>query len=131
MRKLHEPICLFGEGPAERRERLKSLVSRLTDDEIARKLKKREEQETHDPIYGRPVMGRKGIGKLSFFGITDYAEITTIQNKQKLDNTEEIEIIYVSIQELDQKIKKGEIKAADTIAALNLVRINYPEFFKP
>lgn len=48
MRKLHEPICLFGEGPAERRERLKSLVSRLTDDEIARKLKKREEQEKRE-----------------------------------------------------------------------------------
>ena len=36
---------LFGEGPAERRERLKNLISRLSDDEIAQKLRKKEEQE--------------------------------------------------------------------------------------
>jgi U4/U6 small nuclear ribonucleoprotein PRP4 len=36
---------LFGEGPAERRERLKNLISRLSDDVIAQKLRKKEEQE--------------------------------------------------------------------------------------
>ena len=46
--------------------------------------KKREEKETHDPVYKRPVMGKKGIGKLSFFGITDCAEITTIHNGEKV-----------------------------------------------
>lgn len=46
--------------------------------------KKREEKETKDPIFNRPVMGKKGIGKLSFFGITDHAEITTIQNGNKV-----------------------------------------------
>ena len=39
---------LFGEGPAERRERLKNLVSRLSDDEIARKLKRKEEEEKRE-----------------------------------------------------------------------------------
>lgn len=39
---------MFGEGPAERRERLKELVSRLTDDEIARKLRKKEEQQKRE-----------------------------------------------------------------------------------
>ena len=39
---------LFGEGPAERRERLRSLVSRLSDDEIAKKLRKKEEQEKRE-----------------------------------------------------------------------------------
>ena len=41
-------LGLFGEGPAERRERLKLLVSKLSDDEIARKLKKKEEQEKRE-----------------------------------------------------------------------------------
>lgn len=29
LRQLNEPICLFGEGPAERRKRLKELLARL------------------------------------------------------------------------------------------------------
>ena len=48
LRQLQEPICLFGEGPAERRERLKQLVSRLSDDEIARTLRKKEEAEKRE-----------------------------------------------------------------------------------
>lgn len=48
LRQLNEPICLFGEGPVERRERLKELVSKLSDDEIARKLRKKEEQEKRE-----------------------------------------------------------------------------------
>lgn len=48
LRQLAEPICLFGEGPAERRERLKSIISQLGDDEIAQKLKKKEEQEKRE-----------------------------------------------------------------------------------
>jgi len=39
--------------------------------------KKRDKKQTHDPVFNRPVMGRKGIGKLSFFGITNYAKIIT------------------------------------------------------
>lgn len=35
----------FGEGPAERRERLRNLISRLSDDEIAQKLRRKEEDE--------------------------------------------------------------------------------------
>ena len=35
----------FGEGPAERRERLRNLISRLSDDEIAQKLRKKEEDD--------------------------------------------------------------------------------------
>ena len=39
---------MFGEGPPERRERLRNLVSRLSDDEIAKKLRKKEEQEKRE-----------------------------------------------------------------------------------
>jgi len=40
LRQLGEPICLFGEGPADRRERLRSLLSILGEDAI----KKRKEE---------------------------------------------------------------------------------------
>lgn len=42
LRQLGEPICLFGEGPADRRERLRQLLARLGEDAV--KKKKEEEQ---------------------------------------------------------------------------------------
>ena len=52
LRQLGEPICLFGEGPAERRSRLRDLLSQLGEDAIRRKKQEdderiREERE-HD-----------------------------------------------------------------------------------
>jgi len=52
LRQLGEPICLFGEGPAERRARLRDLLSQLGEDAIRRKKQEdderiREERE-HD-----------------------------------------------------------------------------------
>ena len=37
LRKLGEPICLFGEGPADRRNRLRELLGRLGEDVIKRR----------------------------------------------------------------------------------------------
>lgn len=52
LRALGEPMCLFGEGPAERRSRLRDLLSQLGEDAIRRKKQEdderiREERE-HD-----------------------------------------------------------------------------------
>lgn len=44
LRQLGEPICLFGEGPAERRSRLRDWLSRLGDDAIKRKQEQEEER---------------------------------------------------------------------------------------
>ncbi|XP_022201719.2 U4/U6 small nuclear ribonucleoprotein Prp4 [Nilaparvata lugens] len=44
LRQLGEPICLFGEGPAERRSRLRELLSRLGEDAIQRKQEEEEER---------------------------------------------------------------------------------------
>ncbi|CAF4701544.1 unnamed protein product, partial [Rotaria socialis] len=45
LRQLEQPICLFGEGSAERRKRLQNLISSLSDDEIAKILHKNEEDD--------------------------------------------------------------------------------------
>ncbi|CAH0394833.1 unnamed protein product [Bemisia tabaci] len=44
LRQLGEPICLFGEGPAERRNRLRDLLSRLGEDAIKKKQEAEEER---------------------------------------------------------------------------------------
>jgi len=42
--------------------------------------RRRREQEPKTPKFGRPVMGRKGIGKLSLFSIADTIEVQSAQN---------------------------------------------------
>lgn len=44
LRQLGEPICLFGEGPAERRSRLRDWLSRLGEDAIKKKQEEEEER---------------------------------------------------------------------------------------
>jgi 8-oxo-dGTP pyrophosphatase MutT (NUDIX family) len=58
--------------------------------------------------------------------LVENAEIT---EKQKLDFTEDIEIVLVPIRKLDKMIKSGEIKAADTLALLSIARTKYPRLF--
>lgn len=45
MRQLNEPICLFGEGPAERRKRLKELLASLGENAITQKIAEEEERK--------------------------------------------------------------------------------------
>ncbi len=52
-----------------------------------------------------------------------------VQKKQQLDDTEDIELVFIPLQELDEKIKSGKIRASDTIALITLARLNNPELF--
>lgn len=45
LRQLQEPICLFGEGPAERRERLRNILARIGEDVIRRRREEQAEKE--------------------------------------------------------------------------------------
>lgn len=45
LRQLNEPICYFGEGPAERRRRLKELLANLGENAIKQKLAEEEERK--------------------------------------------------------------------------------------
>jgi 8-oxo-dGTP pyrophosphatase MutT (NUDIX family) len=53
-----------------------------------------------------------------------------VQKEKKFDDTEDIELVFVPVGELDEKIKSGEIRASDTIALITLARLNNPELFK-
>ncbi|XP_050676491.1 U4/U6 small nuclear ribonucleoprotein Prp4 [Leptidea sinapis] len=48
LRQLAEPVCLFGEGPAERRVRLRDLLSYLGEDAINKKLEEEEARIERD-----------------------------------------------------------------------------------
>ncbi|GAB0086790.1 PRP4 [Sergentomyia squamirostris] len=45
LRQLNEPICLFGEGPAERRNRLRELLASLGENAIKEKIAEEEERK--------------------------------------------------------------------------------------
>lgn len=45
MRQLGEPICLFGEGPADRRERLRQLLAQIGEDTVKKKKIEQAEQK--------------------------------------------------------------------------------------
>ncbi|XP_076314876.1 U4-U6 small nuclear riboprotein factor 60K [Tachypleus tridentatus] len=45
LRQLDEPICLFGEGPADRRERLRQLLAKLGEDAVKKKKEEDQKQE--------------------------------------------------------------------------------------
>ena len=52
LRDLGEPICLFGEGPADRRNRLRlmELFSQLGEDTVGRKRAEDEENDEEDEV---------------------------------------------------------------------------------
>ncbi|XP_066255733.1 U4/U6 small nuclear ribonucleoprotein Prp4 [Euwallacea similis] len=45
LRQLGEPICLFGEGPADRRSRLRDILSRLGEDSVIRREAEEERKQ--------------------------------------------------------------------------------------
>ncbi len=61
--------------------------------------RKREAKQTHR--YKRPVMGRKGIGKLSLFSIADIVEVQTVKNGKKSG-------FVMSAQKIEAEISKQD-----------------------
>ena len=61
--------------------------------------RKREAKQTHR--YKRPVMGRKGIGKLSLFSIADIVEVQTVKDEQKNG-------FVMSAQKIETEISKQD-----------------------
>ncbi|XP_015789553.1 U4/U6 small nuclear ribonucleoprotein Prp4 [Tetranychus urticae] len=50
LRQLNQPICIFGEGPADRRERLRQLLTRLGEDAIKKtKDEEKVDEKERDP----------------------------------------------------------------------------------
>lgn len=104
LRQLNEPICLFGEGPAERRERLKNLVSRFSDDEIARKLRKKEEQEKREEESQNEVTWYHEGSELMLYGRFLIAEYSLKRAKERIAAQK----AQLQIPEIDRSAKIQE-----------------------
>lgn len=52
-----------------------------------------------------------------------------INSSQKLDETENIEVVLIPLNQVEEKIKSGEIKASDTLASIYLASLRYPDLF--
>jgi len=75
LRQLGEPICLFGEGPADRRERLRHILARLGEDAIKMKKKEEEEQQQREKQQENTTWYHEGTGLLKKvrYWIADYS----------------------------------------------------------
>lgn len=50
LRQIGEPICMFGEGPADRRERARQVLARLGEDALKKKKQQEEKQEVKEKL---------------------------------------------------------------------------------
>jgi hypothetical protein len=56
LRELDEPICLFGEGPADRRERLRQLIAEIVESGIATEQKEEKDEQPVSDIVSQQVL---------------------------------------------------------------------------
>lgn len=64
LRQLGHPICLFGEGPADRRERLRQLLATLGDDAIKKQRKEEEAQQQQKDELNKTTWYHEGTDTL-------------------------------------------------------------------
>lgn len=108
LRQLGEPICVFGEGPAERRERLKQLLAVLGEDAVKQRkaeqqqqLKKRDEENVTWYHEGPPSL-KEARYCIAEFSIPRAKERV---RKQKLDKQMPVTQKNAQLQELQKRIR--------------------------
>ncbi|GAB6023365.1 U4/U6 small nuclear ribonucleoprotein Prp4 [Chamberlinius hualienensis] len=115
LRLLGEPICLFGEGPAERRERLRQLLAFFGEDAI-RKRKEEEEDRRHSEREHESTWYHEGPVAL-FDARFWIAEYSLPRAKERLDNARTYKALpdsqkNVQRQELHKKLRTLNICAS-------------------
>ena len=123
LRKLGEPICLFGEGPADRRNRLRELLGRLGEDAIKRRriIDDMTKEEVDEPEKAEQTwyhegpdslrVAREWIAKFSIPRAMDRLE------KIKLEAEMPEKTRMAAQQEVQKKVKQLDVVAtqiADT-----------------
>lgn len=111
LRDLDEPMCFFGEGPAERRDRLSKILAKLSPEERKKfhsnyETKKIEEQEQTHSFYeeGNPVLKKIRL---------DIADFSIRQCNYRLDmarikQLEPLSTRLIPQQDLTERIRQFE-----------------------
>ncbi len=82
--------------------------------------------EKTDPLGFMYADPSKGTQRTYGFLVRDLV----VRRKQKLDITEDIEVILIPIDQIDEKIRCGEFAATDAVAIFRLAQLKAPELFK-
>ena len=81
---------------------------------------KRESGEALSPKHKRPVMGRKGIGKLSLFSIADTIEVHSVKNGEKSGLIMSLPAIQKAIKNDNGDDTKNGIYNPETVPEANI-----------
>jgi ADP-ribose pyrophosphatase len=75
-----------------------------------------------------PLMTTKATEKMHTYVVTGVS--VTDRGEQELDETEEIEVLEFTPQEIDQYISEGTIVDAPAIANWQVVKLKFPQYLK-
>jgi len=116
LRQLGEPICLFGEGPAERRNRLRDLLSQLGEDAIRRKKQEDEDRIREEREHDETTWYHEGPASLRLARrwIADYSipkakeRIARLRDESALPDATKM----AKQQEMQKKLKELDVEAS-------------------
>ncbi|KAI7686444.1 U4/U6 small nuclear ribonucleoprotein Prp4 [Sarcoptes scabiei] len=113
LRHLNQPMCLFGEGPADRRERLRQLLARIGEDAIKKNKDEDRSQEDKEPSKTWYHVGSDSLLKARLW-IADYS---IPRAKTRLEEAKQLKEIPLEVretnnQELYKKLRSMEISGS-------------------
>lgn len=113
LRDLNQPICLFGEGPAERRERLRQLLGKLGKDAIKRS---KDEEKGDDKEKDNTTWYHEGSKSLQIarFWIADYSIVRARDRIERARNYKLIPetVKTAQMQELYNNLRSFELSCS-------------------
>lgn len=111
--------------PAGRIEKKHTSVSEAALHELEEETGIKVDKNQLQPFSKMIVASSKSTESVFFF----LAENCEFNSQQKLDDSEEIEVVTLSFAEMDSKILNGEIWCVQTVAAWLLSKQQFPEKF--
>jgi len=116
LRQLGQPICLFGEGPAERRNRLKELLAELGEDAVKKRKIEEDEKAKEDREHEEKTWYHEGPAGLRVARLA-IAHFSLPRAKERIDRLKADGEVSESVkmarnQEVQKKLKQLDVQAS-------------------